>query len=89
MSQKKLGIDIGKLKNESKATMADGRQVNARFFILESVKVEGVEAQNVAAIILPQEADIGYADGLLGMSFLKRFNFKIDQKNKKLILEKL
>jgi hypothetical protein len=25
----------------------------------------------------------------LGMSFLKRFNFKVDNKNKKLVLERL
>lgn len=86
----KLGIDLEKVKTDAKLILADGRQVNAKNIILESVKAQGVEAKNVeATIILDEVEDLGFGDGLLGMSFLKRFNFKVDQKNKKLILEKL
>lgn len=85
---KKLNINLDNLKPESKVTLADGRKVNAKLVMLESVKVEGVEANDVEAIILSEEGDIGFGDGLLGMSFLKRFNFKVDHENKKLILEK-
>ena len=86
----KLGLDLSKSKPDAKVTVADGRQINAKHVILESVKVENVEANDVeAAIFLDDIGDIGFSDGLLGLSFLNRFNFKIDQKEKKLILEKI
>jgi len=71
--------------------LADGRKVNARLSTLDSISVQGVEARDVPVAILSEEAtgSIGFKDGLLGMSFLNRFNFKVDQKNNKLILEKL
>ncbi|MDD3345769.1 MAG: retropepsin-like aspartic protease [Candidatus Omnitrophica bacterium] len=70
--------------------MADGRKTSASMVVLDSVKVEGVEARNVEAVILAEKDSASMPeDGLLGMSFLKKFNFKIDQKNDKLILEKL
>lgn len=86
----KLGINLDGVEPDLKARMADGRQVNAKFIVLESVKVQDVEANNVeASVLLDEVGDIEFGDGLLGMSFLKRFNFKVDQKEKKLILEKL
>jgi len=86
----KLGIKLDQVKPDMKVTVADGRQINAKHIILESVKVEKVEADNVdAAVLLDEVGDVSFGDGLLGMSFLKRFNFKIDHKDKKLILEKL
>lgn len=42
-----------------------------------------------AAILLDDVAGINFKDGLLGMSFLKNFNFKIDQSNNRITLEKL
>lgn len=87
---KKLGVDLDKFKPDVKLILADSRQIDAKFIVLESVKVGNVEAKDVeAAIMLEETGDPGFGDGLLGMSFLKRFNFKIDQKNNKLILEKL
>jgi len=86
---KKLGLNVDRLKPDMHPQLADGRQVNAKYIIIDSVKVENSEARKVeACILLDQSASIG-ADGLLGMSFLKRFNFKVDHKAKKLILEKL
>jgi len=85
-----LGIDLDKIKTDAKVTLADGRQVKAKYITLESIKVEGVEANNVeATVLLDEVGGDDLSDGLLGMSFLKRFNFKIDHKDKKLILEKL
>jgi len=70
--------------------LADGRKVQAKRIILESVSVQGSEVKKVEAAILSQnESGSVTGDGLLGMSFLKNFSFKIDQKNNKLILEKL
>ncbi|MDD5116605.1 MAG: retropepsin-like aspartic protease [Candidatus Omnitrophica bacterium] len=87
----KLGMDV----NRKDATpieliMADGRREEARMVTLESVRVQDSEARNIEAAVLPdKESAVMSEDGLLGMSFLKKFNFKIDQKNDKLILEKL
>ena len=84
----KMGITLD--KPDAKVTLANGKTVDAKQVILRSVKVQDSEAFNVAAVILMEEDNgLGSADGLLGMSFLKNFSFKIDQKYKKLILEKL
>ena len=85
----KLGMDLDNVKPDMQAQLADGRKVDAKHIILESVKVQDSQAQNVDAAVLLDEAGITFGDGLLGMSFLNRFNFKVDQKEKKLILEKL
>ncbi len=90
----RLGLDVSVPENKAKGVaaefvLADGRKIVARSVILESVSVQGSEAQNVEAAVLPeQENSIIAGDGLLGMSFLKNFCFKIDQKNNNLILEK-
>lgn len=88
---KDLGIKADtKNVNSIEMILADGRRTEARLVTLESVSVEGSEVKNIEAAILPEnESATIIEDGLLGMSFLKKFNFKIDQKNDKLILEKL
>lgn len=88
---KDLGINIDtKNVNSIELILADGHRTKARLVILESVNVEGSEVKNIEAAILPENENAAiFKDGLLGMSFLKKFNFKIDQKNDKLILEKL
>lgn len=88
---KKLGVDINDKKLQNvELIMADGRKVNGKLVMLESVAAQGVEAQGVAAAVLPEDAGMeNFNDGLLGMSFLKNFNFKIDHRNNKLILEKI
>jgi clan AA aspartic protease (TIGR02281 family) len=88
---KELGIDLnGKDSYPIELIMADGRKAEARMVILESVSVQDSEVNNIEAAVLPEKESIVIPeDGLLGMSFLKKFNFKIDQKNDKLILEKL
>jgi predicted aspartyl protease len=53
------------------------------------VKVENVEAEDVPAAVLTEAITRpGYEDGLLGMSFLNRFTFKVDYNSGKLILER-
>ncbi len=70
--------------------LADGRQVSAKHVIIDTMKVQGIMVDDVEAVVLTDEVKgLNFGDGLLGMSFLKRFNFKVDQKEKKLILEKL
>ncbi|MFH0855928.1 MAG: retropepsin-like aspartic protease [Candidatus Omnitrophota bacterium] len=85
-----LGIDLSGVKPDLKALVVDGRKMNAKRVIIESMEVQGVVAKKVEAAVLLDDAGVsGFGDGLLGMSFLKRFNFKVDQKEKKLTFEKL
>jgi clan AA aspartic protease (TIGR02281 family) len=88
---KKIDPDIDRKEGKNiEMTLADGRKTNAKFMLLESLSTQGVEAEKVAAAILPEDASsANFKDGLLGMSFLKNFTFKVDQKNNKLVLEKL
>lgn len=86
---KKLKINPGSSnKDNVKVQTADGRLIDARFVILDNISIEGVEAGNVEAVVLMENSGMDIGDGLLGMSFLKRFNFQIDTVNKKLILKK-
>ena len=85
-----LGIELTDINSDMKITLADGRQSGAKHIIIKSVKVEDLEVENVdAAILIDDTSEELSADGLLGMSFLRHFNFKIDQKGNKLILERL
>jgi len=87
---KDLGIEINAEKKEiGKVKMADGHEVDAMYVVLDSVNVQDVEAKGVGAVVLLEDAEMEPHDGLLGMSFLNKFNFKIDTLNKKLILERL
>jgi len=87
---KKLWV-FKKSGSNIKLVSANGGITNATYVLLESVRVQGVEARNVDAAILPEDAAVfpGMGGGVLGMSFLKKFNFTFDSKNKKLILEKI
>lgn len=69
-------------------TVADGRSVEADLLLLDAVVVEGVEARNVEAAVLSEEISPVF-DGLLGQSFLNRFNYSFDNKKGKLILQKI
>lgn len=86
---KKLGIDVDKKDKVVKLIMADGRMIEAKYIVLESIGVQNVELENVdAAILLDDEQNLVFKDGLLGASFLNKFSFKVDYKNSRLILEK-
>jgi len=86
----KIDLDIDeRIGKDIEMVLADGRKAKAKYMILDTVSAQGVEAKNVAAAVLPSDvAGANFKDGLLGMSFLKNFVFKVDQKNNKLILEK-
>lgn len=86
---KELGLETTALKKGviTKISMADGSEADARLIILDSVDVEGVQAKNIEGAILLNEGV--KHDGLLGRSFLNKFNFQVDTINKKLILKRL
>jgi predicted aspartyl protease len=55
------------------------------------VKVGRAEAQHIDAVILlkkDKELETRFKDGLLGLSFLSKYHFALDQKNARLILRK-
>ncbi|HTL70191.1 MAG TPA: retropepsin-like aspartic protease [Candidatus Eisenbacteria bacterium] len=84
----RLGIQIRK-SNPFLVEVADGRKVKAMPVTLKSVEVQGMTAKNVdAAVLLKAQSGANYRDGLLGMSYLGRYTFKIDRKNSELTLEK-
>lgn len=85
---KKLGKKIMDKGEPVRVQVADGRQVEAKYIVLDSLSVQGVEAKDVGAVVLAEDSDMDLEDGLLGMSFLSRFNFQIDTVNKKLILRR-
>jgi len=86
----KLRINLDGAQPDMTIQTADGRKISAKHIVIGKVEVQGAQARNVdAAVLLSEAGDMGFGDGLLGMSFLKHFNFRVDQKEKKLILEKL
>jgi len=86
-----LGMDLSDAKKDvMEMRLADGRKTAAKVVILDSVKIQDVEVKNVmAAIMLDQVPAIGVTEGLLGMSFLSKFNLKTDLKSMKMSLEKI
>jgi len=84
----RLGIDSGMIKQDTKLVLADGRQIPAKYTIMESIKIQDVEAKSVEVVIA--EVDVsGGVDGLLGMSFLRKFSFSINAEKQKLIFNYL
>ena len=66
-------------------TVADGRNVSAYPVILDSVQTGDARAQNIPAVILDSEPSPG-VDGLLGLTFLREFDFHYDAKGHRLEL---
>ncbi|MFA5146138.1 MAG: retropepsin-like aspartic protease [Candidatus Omnitrophota bacterium] len=88
---RRLGVDLSdRTKGMVELRLAGNRRIRAKMIILESVMVQHIEEKKVMAAILTEDTpDTGFGDGLLGMSFLNRFNLRIDLKNMKIFLEKL
>ena len=82
----KLGIDRSHGQS-IQCVLAGGNVVTGRIVNIREVRLGSVKAYNVKAVLLDQD-NTTESDGLLGMSFLNNFTFKIDTKNQELILEK-
>jgi len=84
---KSIGIDYASLKDEITVVLANGSTAKAKPITLESVEVGSSRVKDVEAAIseTPPGQEI---DGLLGMSFLRYFDVKLDSKENCLYLEK-
>ncbi len=83
---KKLGISLNKGQNVL-CKVADGRAVSGKQVNIREVRVGGAKVYNVRAVVL-DSGEMGNSPGLLGMSFLKNFVFKIDTEKELLVLQK-
>lgn len=71
-----LGVQDGETALMS-GVVADGRRVDARWFVADTVGVGPKTASQLRTVILPGSGGAGY-DGLLGMDFLRKFRYQLD-----------
>jgi aspartyl protease family protein len=82
-----LGLTPTAFDPDVTLVLADGRQVTAKRIIIPTVRVGKFEASQVEAAVLP--AELTQAEPLLGMSFLKNFQFKVDSSQQVLTMAKV
>lgn len=63
--------------NSMTGVVADGRRVDARWFVADSVGVGPKSVSRLQTVILSGSGGAGY-DGLLGMDFLRKFRYQVD-----------
>lgn len=61
-------------------------QIEAPVYRIKSLQVGDYQVTNLAIIVLPN-SNLGGANGLLGMNFLREFEFRIDQQKSRLYLQ--
>ena len=83
---KKLDLDLSQ-SNKGYVELLNGKYKAAEVS-LNSVKLGDAQAQDVGATVLLENAK-EINDGLLGLSFLSKFHFTLDEKGQKLVLSKL
>jgi clan AA aspartic protease (TIGR02281 family) len=62
-----------------------GGQVLAPMYQFPSLQINHAIVENITVVVLPM-GEMEHADGLLGMNFLREFEFRLDQKNARLYL---
>lgn len=82
----KLGLDLSQ-SSQGYVEVLNGKYKAAQVS-LDSIKVGTAEARDINTTVLLQ-SNKEIKDGLLGMSFLSKFHFTLDQTGQKLILKKL
>lgn len=60
-------------------------EVLAPMYQFASLQINHAIVENISVVVLPM-AQMEHADGLLGMNFLREFEFRLDQKNARLYL---
>ena len=83
----KAGLTPSAQDPTMRASMADGRVVEAKRVVAASVRLGKFTVEQVECAVMPPE--MGNAEPLLGLSFLKHFNFKIDTAGGKLVMAKI
>lgn len=85
----RLGLDLRDNKNNGMILkLAGDKTISAKMVFLDSVVVQHKEVNKVMAAVLTEDyANPYFNDGLLGMTFLSQFHFKIDPQNKTVKLE--
>jgi aspartyl protease family protein len=82
-----IGVAATNTSPDIQLVLADGRTVTAKLVSIPLVRVGRFEAKEVDAAILP--AELTNAEPLLGMSFLKNFQFKVDSDAKTLTMSEV
>ncbi|MBU3911534.1 MAG: retroviral-like aspartic protease family protein [Candidatus Omnitrophica bacterium] len=82
---KRLGIRTNQGQKVS-CQLADGRMVTGRAVNLKEVRLGRARASNIRAIVLDSAGE--KETGLLGMSFLDNFVFRIDTEKSELVLQR-
>ena len=83
---KKLGISLNRGQNVL-YQVANGSSVSGKQINIKEVRVGGAKVYNVQAVVL-DSGEMGNSPGLLGMSFLNNFVFKVDTEKELLVLQK-
>jgi len=78
-----VGLTWDDTRDTVELVLANGERVEGVAVLLDSVAVGGVSSRNVRAVVLEQ-APATEIDGLLGMSFLGRFQVKMEPGSKRL-----
>lgn len=79
-----LGLRPTRASPESNGVLADGRPVTCHLVTAATVRVGRFELRNVRCSVLPE--DCPHATPLLGMNFLEKFTFQLDQNRGVLIM---
>jgi len=82
----KLDLDLSQ-SDRGYVELLNGKY-QAASVTLDNVELKGARAHDVAAAVLLEDSK-GISDGLLGLSFLSKFHFTLDQTGQKLILRKI
>ena len=87
----KLGLDLSnKTSDMIELHLAGDRKIQAKAIMLKSLRIKDVEEKEImAAVLLEDVVDPYFKDGLLGRTFLNKFNLKIDLKTMSMALEKI
>lgn len=62
-------------------------QIVAPMFEFEQLSINNYQVRNTTVLILPQDY-VGSSDGLLGMNYLREFDFHLDHRNSLLLLQR-